>query len=189
MTGQDKARLRAQLKDWCAAHSAQHDQLYDAHIAEQILAVVQGHLESGMIGCYMAMQNETGSRKIIELLQEAGYQIAIPVVVTKDRPLDFRIYHAHDKMVRDAEGLSVPSPNAVSVTPDALVVPVLGFNADCYRLGRGGGYYDRTLAVLRPILTIGVGYDGQEVAFTPDAHDMPLDYIVTETRVLQARIL
>jgi 5-formyltetrahydrofolate cyclo-ligase len=188
MTKLDKTHLRTQLKEWCAAHSAQHDQLYDAHIAQQILGIVQGHLESGVIGCYLSMEHEMSSRKIIEILQGAGYQIAIPVVVTKDRPLDFRLYHTQDKLVLDAERLWVPSPDAVSVTPDALVIPVLGFNAHCYRLGRGGGYYDRTLAVLRPILTIGIGYDGQSVDFAHDPHDLPLDYIVTETRILQARI-
>jgi 5-formyltetrahydrofolate cyclo-ligase len=186
MTKHDKKDLRAQLKSWCGQHVRKLDQLYDAYIADQVLSIVQSHIEKGVISCYLPLNDEMDSRKIIEILQQAGYQIAIPVVITQDRPLDFRLYHPKDALILDAAGLPVPSPDAVSVTPDVLIIPVLGFNVACYRLGRGGGYYDRTLAVLRPALTIGIGYDGQEVDFEPDVHDMPLDYMVTETRLLYA---
>lgn len=184
MTSHDKKELRAGLKTWCGRHVRKMDQLYDAYIAEQVLSVVQSHLERGIVSCYLPLNDEMDSRKIIEVLRQVGYQVAIPVVVTQDRPLDFRLYHHADTLVLDAAGLPVPSPDAVSVTPDILIIPVLGFNAECYRLGRGGGYYDRTLAVLRPALTIGIGYDGQEVDFKPDPHDVPLDYMITETRML-----
>jgi 5-formyltetrahydrofolate cyclo-ligase len=188
MTHLDKKELRAQLKTWCGQHIRKLDQLYDAHVAQQVLSVVQSHMESGIVSCYLPLNDEMNSLKTIEILREAGYQVAIPVVVTQDRPLDFRLYHPKDALILDAAGLPVPSEDAVSITPDALIIPVLGFNTDCYRLGRGGGYYDRTLAVLSPILTIGVGYDGQEVKFAPDAHDMPLSYMITETRILHSAI-
>jgi 5,10-methenyltetrahydrofolate synthetase len=65
-----------------------------------------------------------------------------------------------------------------------VIVPLLGFNEQCYRLGRGGGYYDRTLEHLPKVLTIGVAYSGQKIDFSTESHDIALDMIVTEKTLL-----
>jgi 5-formyltetrahydrofolate cyclo-ligase len=78
----------------------------------------------------------------------------------------------------------VPADSPV-LTPDLLLVPLVGFDPAGYRLGYGGGYYDRTLAAIQPRpLAIGIGFEQQALAtIHPQPHDIPMDYIVTESRV------
>jgi 5-formyltetrahydrofolate cyclo-ligase len=87
-------------------------------------------------------------------------------------------------MVQGACGVYEPSPAAPAVIPEGVLVPLLAFDAVGYRLGYGGGYYDRTLAFLRRtgrVLAIGVAYAGQEMTTLPrEAHDAPLDMVLTE---------
>lgn len=77
-------------------------------------------------------------------------------------------------------GIPVPDGTA-AVTPDALLIPCVGFSAEKFRLGYGGGFYDRTLAALpgKPV-AIGIGYEGCRIVLEPAAHDIPMDWIVTE---------
>ena len=89
-------------------------------------------------------------------------------------------------MQRGFWNIPIPAERRV-VVPDALLIPLVGYDAAGYRLGYGGGYYDRTLASRTPLpLRIGVGYDGAELpTIHPQPHDIPMSIIVTERRVLQ----
>lgn len=93
-------------------------------------------------------------------------------------------------MVEGAYGIPVPLDNAEELQPDMLLVPMLAFDSDGYRLGYGGGFYDRTLDALRRdgrnVVAVGVAYDGQEAAALPhQATDQPLDVIITDKRVIR----
>jgi 5-formyltetrahydrofolate cyclo-ligase len=100
-------------------------------------------------------------------------------------PLVFRAFAADQAMEPDAARIPSPTPDAETLVPDLVIAPLIGFDRDGYRLGQGGGYYDRTLADLRAagrVFVIGLAYAGQEVDRVPrDAHDQPLDAILTET--------
>lgn len=82
-------------------------------------------------------------------------------------------------MVKDSVGVAIPA-SGEEVQPDALLIPCVGFNEQRYRLGYGGGFYDRTLAQAGRPVTVGIAYESARTRFDADAHDVPLDYLITE---------
>lgn len=113
--------------------------------------------------------------------QGAGRVLALPVVPEGNGALGFHAWRPGVPMQTDRFGIPAPV-GTPAVQPDTLLVPVNGFDARGYRIGYGGGFFDRTLAALRPApVTIGVGFELARVADTaPGPHDLPLDWIVTE---------
>jgi 5-formyltetrahydrofolate cyclo-ligase len=108
-------------------------------------------------------------------------RIALPVVIKKAWPLEFRAWSPGDPLERGVWNILVPA-NGPAILPDIVIAPVVGFDDTNYRLGYGGGFFDRTLAAMpkRP-LVIGVGYAGSRIAtIYPQPHDIPMDIIVTD---------
>jgi len=106
---------------------------------------------------------------------------ALPVVVAEGQPLAFREWTPETPLAPDRYG--IPTPTAGEwLTPDLILLPLNGFDAAGFRLGYGGGYFDRTLAALAPRpLAVGVGFEINRVdSIRPEAHDQRLDWIVTE---------
>ncbi|MFN3537371.1 MAG: 5-formyltetrahydrofolate cyclo-ligase, partial [Brevundimonas sp.] len=122
-----------------------------------------------------------------------GLELALPVVVRRDAPLVFRRWRPGDPLELDQAGCPAPLDLAGEVTPDLIMVPLLAFDASGGRLGQGGGYYDRTLEALRAggmprIAAIGLAYAAQEMDTLPlDAHDQPLDGVLTEAGYRSAK--
>ena len=116
-------------------------------------------------------------------LSAAGIALALPVVITNNAPLAFVAWQPGDVMTRDAFGVAIPALPHRHVTPDALVVPCLGITPQRIRLGYGGGFYDRTLAVMPSVITIGIAFDCNRIYFTAQAHDVALQAVVTESGV------
>lgn len=113
--------------------------------------------------------------------EKAGRILALPVVPQAPGPLSFHYWKQGVPMQADQFGIPAPVAQA-QVVPDLLIVPVNGFDARGYRIGYGGGYFDRTLAAWQPPpLTVGVGFELARLeSVEPQAHDRPLDWIVTE---------
>ncbi|WP_265499806.1 5-formyltetrahydrofolate cyclo-ligase [Paracoccus beibuensis] len=109
--------------------------------------------------------------------------VVLPVVPGRARPLLFRLWDGRD-LVPGTFGTSHPPEDAPQMRPDVLIVPLAGFDAIGNRLGYGGGFYDRTLEVLResgPVAAIGLAYACQELpAISAEPFDEPLDMIVTD---------
>ena len=128
--------------------------------------------------------SEISTLPLLAKLVDEGWITALPVVIGKELPLLFRRWARGDVMVSGLWDIQIPADTAPEVEPDVLLVPMLAFDRKGYRLGYGGGFYDRTLAKLRAfkkVTAIGVAYAGQEVdAVSHDAHDQPLDWIMTE---------
>jgi len=138
-------------------------------------------LRHGWIGFYWPFKGEIDLRHLVREFLALGAEAALPVVVERRQPLEFWAWRPRMKLARGIWNIPVPTePDAVR--PTTLLVPLLGFDAAGYRLGYGGGYYDRTLATTNPKpLTIGVGYEfGRLKTIHPQPHDIPLDAIVTE---------
>ena len=133
---------------------------------------------------YWPMRNEFDPRPLLAKLGKAGHALALPVVVGKDQPLVFRDWTPGDVLVEGGFGTQVPHASAREVIPDVALVPMLAFDADGYRLGYGGGFYDRTLAqapMRWQTLTVGLAFAAQETEALPrEAHDRKLQWIVTE---------
>lgn len=138
------------------------------------------------VSAYMPMRSEMDTAPLLHALAGQGYAVCLPVVEAADAPLVFRSWAPGAALVPGAHGVMVPESGA-EAEPEILVVPLVAFDADCYRLGYGGGYFDRTLARLRDdreIVALGFAYAAQEVVSLPrDNWDMPLDGIVTENGV------
>lgn len=128
--------------------------------------------------------SEISTVALLAKLVAEGWTTALPVVVGKELPLIFRTWTPGELLISGLWDIKTPAETAPEVEPDVLLVPMLAFDRKGYRLGYGGGFYDRTLAKLRAlkkVTAIGVAYAGQEIDAVPhDTHDQPLDWIMTE---------
>lgn len=144
---------------------------------EAALSSAQGKL----IGLYWPFRGEYDARPTLKRLRSQGSRLALPVVVEKAQPLQFREWWPGIAMARGVWNIPIPASGEV-VLPDILIAPLVGFDARNYRLGYGGGFYDRTIAAfpVRP-LVIGVGFELSRLeTIFPQAHDIPMSMIVTE---------
>lgn len=174
----DKSALRKRMFDIrAAAHAAGQGQA--AELLADLLAV---HADRPLSG-YMPMRSE-----IDPLPAMAAHRgpVGVPVIEAKATPLRFREWSPGCTLISGAFGALIPEEGAW-VEPEVLIVPLLAFDARGYRLGYGGGFYDRTLEGLRakaPRFAIGFAYAAQEVEEVPiEPTDQPLDAIVTEQGV------
>ena len=137
-----------------------------------------------ILGVYWPFQAEFDPRPLIDWLIAAGSAVALPVVVDKKGPLEYRTWRPGEKLVDGVWNIPVPERRRI-VVPQAVLAPLVGFDRDCYRLGYGGGYFDRTLAALAPRpWAIGVGFElSQLETIYPQDFDIPMDLIVTEACV------
>lgn len=154
-------------------------------VTQQLLAAVDLRAYP-TLGFYWPIRGELDLRELARSHVEAGGTAALPVVVAKNAPLELWQWQHGAPMQRGFWNIPVPAERRV-VKPDVLVIPLVGYDAAGFRLGYGGGYYDRTLAALTPRpLCIGVGCDDSQLeTIHPQPHDIPMNLIVTERRVLQ----
>lgn len=172
-----RAELIKRRRDMPALERAAADRALHRQL-QQVLST----LTTGVVGLYWPIQAEFDARPaVVEWLgQGAGRLAAMPVVVARDAPLRFRQWGPDSVMQPAGFGTSVPAEGDW-VQPTALVIPLVGFDAAGYRLGYGGGYYDRTLASIHPSpRTWGVGYACCRLdSIVPQEFDLKLDCILT----------
>lgn len=133
-----------------------------------------------IISLYWPFRGELDLRGWMQGAHEKGARIALPLVVAKAQPLMFREWWPGCEMERGV--WNIPNPaNTPEITPTVVLSPLVGFDPACYRLGYGGGFFDRTLAALTPRpMVIGVGHPGAAIpTIYPQPHDIPMDMIVT----------
>jgi 5,10-methenyltetrahydrofolate synthetase len=160
-----------------------------AAIAARLDAIWRGAgrlLPGAIVSAYWPLRGEPDLRAWLALLHQQGLICVLPVVVTKNAPLVFRRWSPGCVMEKGFWDIPVPADRATH-TPQLLISPVVGFDTRCYRLGYGGGYFDRTLAQLRAqqvnFQVLGVGYANSKLdSIHPLPHDIPLHDIVTEER-------
>ena len=140
--------------------------------------------QNNIISAFHSFDTEISTFELFDKLVADGWTTALPVVVAKNTPLVFRQWVPGDTLVLGRWNIKVPPAEAPEVLPDVLLVPLLAFDRKGFRLGYGGGFYDRTLEKLRAfkkVTAIGVAYSGQEVDAVPyDEFDQRLDWIMTE---------
>ncbi len=137
-----------------------------------------------ILGVYWPFQAEFDPRPLIDWLIATGSAVALPAVVDKRGPLEYRAWRPGEKLVDGVWDIPIPERRRI-VVPEAVLAPLVGFDRECYRLGYGGGYFDRTLAALTPRpWAIGVGFElSQLETIYPQDFDIPMDLIVTEASV------
>jgi len=140
-------------------------------------------LEAMTVGFYWPYRGEFDPRLAILHFRRAGARAALPEVVRKGAPLRFHHWWPSAPMTKGV--YDIPVPETEVVTPQALLIPPIAFDASGYRLGYGGGFFDRTLAAMSPQpLKIGVAFELSRIpTIRPQPHDIPMDYIVTEAGI------
>lgn len=174
-----KAALRRELKTLRASLDGPGKRERDERIGAQVLAWWRHHRPS-LLAVYWPLSGEPNLGDTYEALAREGARLALPVVVERHAPLAFAAWTPGEALVLDTMGVAVPLNLRTVARPPALLVPCLGFNEQGYRLGYGGGFYDRTLAPAPRPLTLGIAYACQQADFDADVHDVPLDTVITE---------
>jgi 5,10-methenyltetrahydrofolate synthetase len=185
-------RLRADVMRW---RKSTRDRLIRERLAmpndvrrrlsERIVAHLGGAIgdvDGLCISAYWPLRGEPDLLQLIGKIATRNGRTALPVVSARGAPLTFRRWKPGATLERGVWGIPQPTVEAEVVTPDLVIAPLVGFDARCYRLGYGGGYFDRTLAIIagRPRV-LGVGYSHAALAtIYPLAHDIPMQLIVTE---------
>lgn len=170
-TRRDMVARRAAIDDAC------HDD-WSARIVAHLRALLP--VPKSVAFCW-PIKHEPDVRTIVEWWAGHGAQPCLPVVVAENAPLAFRAWTAETRLVPDRYGIPTPADGAWLV-PELILLPLNGFDAAGYRLGYGGGYFDRTLAALSPRpLAVGVGFEINRLpSIRPERHDQRLDWVVTE---------
>ena len=140
-----------------------------------------------VVSAFWPVGEEFDIKPLIEALHARGCVCVLPVVTVKHMPLTFRVWTPGMPFIVSSFGIPEPGPDCPPATPDISIVPLLAFDDEGFRLGYGGGYYDRTIEQLRllqrdpPYVTVGVGFEGQRAESLPhERFDQPLDWILTE---------
>jgi 5-formyltetrahydrofolate cyclo-ligase len=137
-----------------------------------------------VVSAFFPYKSEIDTRPLLGKLAGEGWTTCLPIVIALHEPLVFRRWLPGEPTIPGVWDIPRPTCDAPIVEPDVLLVPLMAFDRHGYRLGYGGGFYDRTLELLRTkkkITAIGVAYSAQEVDSVPhDSHDQALDYILTE---------
>lgn len=145
--------------------------------------------QNNVISAFHSFGTEISTFELFDKLVAEGWVTALPVVIAKNTPLVFRQWAPGETLVLGRWDIRVPPEAAPVVLPDVLLVPLLAFDRKGYRLGYGGGFYDRTLEKLRglkKVTAIGIAYAGQEVDAVPrDDFDQRLDWIMTEKETIK----
>jgi 5,10-methenyltetrahydrofolate synthetase len=180
-----KAERAALIARRMAVPAAEHAQ-WSARI-ESGLRAGFSLLEGMTVGFCWPFQGEFDARPFVRDLRRRGARAALPVVVARGTPLEFREWWPGVAMINGVYGLPVPDGTAV-LTPDALLIPALGIGAEGDRLGYGGGYFDRTLVALHPKpLAVALAFELSRIPTTvPQPHDVLMDFVVTEAGIQAA---
>jgi 5-formyltetrahydrofolate cyclo-ligase len=162
-----------------AANAADHARWsvqIDCYIASLLTDVA-----AKVIGFCWPYQAEYDARAPVLDCLERGARGALPVVVAPRTPLIFREWTLEANMAPGVYHIPVPIGTS-QIVPDIILIPLVGFDTEGYRLGYGGGFFDRTLAVMRPRpVTIGIGFELSRLpTIHPQWHDIPVDYVITE---------
>ena len=187
-----KDRLRQTM---LAARKAVSDPALDAGIAQHAIALLTELLGDWpqdapppVIAGYWPIKGEADPGSIMTALNATGQRVALPVVLSLDVPLVFRQWTPDMVLETGRLNILVPPETAPQLEPDILLVPLVAFDPRGYRLGMGGGFYDRTIAALKAsksIVTIGLAYTAQAVDELPvDQFDQCLDWIITEQEAM-----
>ncbi len=178
-----RERLLDMRRSMSSSERQQHADKLIANL-EAAFATIEGK----SLGLYWPIKHEIDIRKWADgLSARRDIKLALPVIDEPRQPLTYRHWHLGATMTRGFWNIPVPVDTA-AIHPDIVIAPLVGC-WKMYRLGYGGGYFDRTLEALKPRpLAVGIGLEAFRLAeFTPQPHDIPMDIIVTDETITDAR--
>ncbi len=176
----DRTALRAQLKarrrDWLSTPAGQ---LAAAGVQAQLQALLV-QLEPVCLGLYWPLPGEFDAPALLPRLE--GVQLALPYAQAAGRQMHYRHWGGEPPALRDEMG--IPSSAGPMADPDVVLLPCLGFTREGYRLGYGGGYFDRWLAAHPGVTAIGLAWSVGECGFVVEPHDQALPIVITERELI-----
>ncbi|MCE2872032.1 MAG: 5-formyltetrahydrofolate cyclo-ligase [Oxalobacteraceae bacterium] len=175
----NKVELRQQLIAARRSMSELEKSQADARILQRLSDWLTKY-QPASLGAYIAMSGEPELLSLYESLDSRGITLAMPVVVEKNQPLIYVRWLPGESLKRDASGTMAPALHEQIIQPEVVLAPCLGFNDEGFRLGYGGGYFDRTLAQSPRPTAVGIAYAVTRRQFATEAHDIALDYIITD---------
>ncbi len=181
---EQKRALRAQMRAWRAGLSAAEQAAAGRGLVAHGLDFLKvGSPAETAVSAFAPMADELRVWPLLRRLAEDGFKLCLPVMQGKGRPLVFRAWTQGDAMDSGVWGIAEPKADKPVVEPDVLLMPLLAFDNQGWRLGYGGGFYDRTLRRLRDmkrIVTVGLAFDAQQVDAVPHLdYDERLDWVLT----------
>jgi 5-formyltetrahydrofolate cyclo-ligase len=176
-----RSRLIAAREALPAAEHARRSREIERHLDQLVDA-----LQPDVLAFCWPFRAEFDARALVSARLQRGLRACLPVVMDSDSPLEFREWTPQSEMIEDRYGIHIPARGAV-LRPDAILMPLNGFDEAGFRLGYGGGYFDRSLAALRPSpRAVGVGFELARVgSIRPQAYDLPMDFIITEAGIFE----
>jgi 5-formyltetrahydrofolate cyclo-ligase len=179
----EKRALRARMKAWRGTLGAAEMASAGEALARHGLGFLPHQAPSAIVSGFAPMPDELRVWPLLRRLGAEGFRLALPVMQGKGLPLLFRAWKQGDAVDKGTWDIAEPRADKPQLEPDVVLVPLLAFDRQGWRLGYGGGFYDRTLADLRKrkaVAAVGLGYDGQEVDRVPHAsYDQRLDWVLT----------
>lgn len=181
---EEKRALRARMLAWRSALGDSERAQAASALAGHSLRFLGDIPNAAIVSGFASLPDELDARPLLERLAGEGFRLALPSVEGKGRPLVFRAWAPGDAMDEGVWGIAQPKADNAVVEPDILLVPLLAFDRRGWRLGYGGGFYDRTLQRLRglkPVVAVGLAYDGQRIDAVPHVvdYDQRLDWVLT----------
>ena len=166
--------------------TAQERQRWDAQIGQHVLAWCRNYLQTQphhqervCVGIYSPIQAEPELHAILPALTALGLELALPTAPIKDQALVFISWKPGDELMKDRYGVPIPSNAGNIVHPDILFIPCVGYNQRGFRLGYGGGYYDRTLALHPHTIAVGIAYKNCLCNLVESKYDIAMKCIIT----------
>ena len=162
-------------------------QVFNKNLFEKLCKVINFESKK-VVSSFMSIKTEINTNKLNNFILKKNKKLCLPVVIKKNKNLVFRQFTNDQDMVEGFMKIKEPKLTNKILIPEILFIPCLAFDDFGYRLGYGGGYYDRTLNNLKKInqnfLSIGYAFDGQKVPHVPiDKFDIKLDYVITEKNI------
>jgi 5-formyltetrahydrofolate cyclo-ligase len=183
--GEEKSALRVEAKRLRAGMHKMYGIEASEGAAKHAFHLLKGETTPAVVGLYWPIGDELDPRFLQIQLEQSGFKTTLPCITHKTDPLEFRLWGQGDPLIKGAYDILEPEKEAPKVVPDILIVPLLAYDERCYRLGWGGGFYDRTIAEYPHIRTFGFAYAAQIVNHVPnESHDLPLHGVITETGIL-----
>lgn len=174
-----KAQMRAQLITIRRSMPSDVKVQADRRIIDTLFQVIREQ-QPKVLGGYLAIAGEPELMPLYTSLSKHGILFALPFAAVRRTPLSYRLWNPGEVLGRDASGMRAPPAENTEIKPDIVLAPCIGFNNEGYRLGFGGGYFDRTLAQPSAPMAIGIAYANAQINFPLEAHDIALQQIITE---------
>ena len=163
------------------------NKVFDGYLFEELFKKINFETKN-IVSSFISINTEISTSELNNYILKKNKILCLPTILKKDYHLVFRNFINNDDLIEGFMKIKEPPNNSEIVIPELIFVPCLAFDNFGFRLGYGGGYYDRTFSFLknnkRKFISVGYAFDGQKVTEVPkDKFDIKLDYVITEKKI------